>query len=1052
MIGFDDKSSIKVEINEFVGIFGYSFLNFGDKQRNWLKTLENIKFQLHFEVKSNARFHFVSPEDFYDEPILAINYSEFLLQAKTNLLIVKSKLGVEIKRSHEPIFESIIENLEFSIIANVLPKDLENNLNLQLDVNDCILNFKADLLETLIQIRRYAKEQKKPNNFLSFQICSELEIPFKIYYNGHDFDVIDSVMNFSLEKVPQKTKKSTILLEWLRSRKSGVLIDEFLDCLKQSKAIFFINSLSEQPKKHSNTIPNSECKITIGKLCYNLDIYQQDFIKLPISKDGFYSVIVQSSIYGLNYSLRIKTNIKFKNTTKFKLLLRIFVIENESQEKVWQKNASPIFLKNIKLHRNEEYGLPFYNSIDNLYFSLSIDSEFDILNKHSLQDLLQSKFAFVVCEDKKKKKKTYLSVDLKNTLQNSNSSQKDQINASSEKLLDEMIINIKPALKIINKLPFKFRLIFQNQNQKNLFLSSLSLSSNHLSNQEHSLPEVNCAEFSEEFVYKFALMEFNLVYVNSTSNSDFIQLREQEIQQSECLSVNSEQFIPANSDEKFVVHMQNSFESLTNAILQVKRNNEKYKLTFFSEIIFISEVDFKIRIFIEESDFEYDRIELNSHNDSENDDPGLLNFCSNYFSLEEISNKKTFNRLIKKKHRVLCPFTGNLSKISKKVIFEAADTKIEFALSSSTEKYKQVVVLNKQTINVSFLQLDNSIAQKGFFFIHYPFFLINKCEDDLVIKVYNFSDRIFILQKDHLYPCQELLPPSKSLNNCEFVTKGNSNDEDWSSNFVLFPGEKNLSDGNYFVKIKKKAQSLNVRCLCFQISSNELSKLITITVSKKPNVKIYNNLKNSVFVSQFESSDVNIEMIFQNSSFDFFYTNSFVNNEICFFKKSSSIFGRFVFLCKINFKESTKPIFVEKKGFESFEVLTERDGEDFIVRLNPALEREQIQNWRSTGPKIKKLIQNTLKNRSHFPFNLDLFKNTVPREADQQIQFTMNVKNFIFSVCDENASEIMLIKITEASCNATKQKTDKKILIEVEVKIGDIQADCQMDFKLHNVK
>ena len=504
---------------------------------------------------------------------------------------------------------------------------------------------------------------------------------------------------------------------------------------------------------------------------------------------------------------------------------------------------------------------------------------------------------------------------------------------------------------------------------------------------------------------------------------------------------------PNKTEETLIIHMQNTQDTLVNSVLKITRFNNQFKLHFSSEFILLSELNFKFKLKVKEANFEYEKINFKNHLELLKNEIEAVNQATNYFSLEELSNKKIVTKLIKKKHKAIKCFTGNISIRQKKLTIEKDELKTELNMKKLFDKKSLTLNFNNTTVMVQLMNLNEDIAKTGFLFFYYPFYIINTCADDLLIRVDNYSDKLLILQKNHLFNSGDLMPKSKNLSNCEFVIKGNSNSHEWSENFMLFAENKNLKIGNYFLKIRNsnKHENLNLK---LSVTSHELSKLISLSKNENPNFRIFNNLKTTIFVSQFQGEKADYAILFPNSFVDYSYVNSFVNNELCLFMNISN---KHVLLCCINFAEKLKPVYVDYRGFETFEVISEKENDCFVINLSPKFELDKGSGWMSRGPNIRSFIQTTFKNQSRFPLNLEIFNKQQPKNTGStSIKFF--VKESLVSICDDHSKEILLLRLEDCKMEFLKNLSDEKEETELNLQLNDFQIDSQFNFQFHNVK
>jgi hypothetical protein len=1038
-----------------------SFSSFSPKKkRDWVATAENFGYDVRVEIKNKTEVYLVAPEDFFENSLMRVQGVDLSMNVKQRSMAFRGAINVSVKRAREAVLESLVEELAFDASVEVRRADEDISISARVDLRSFLVNFKPDFLETLAQFRSFWKGEKRPNFFNKFQVINHLETPITLTYNDHGHIIEDTNTTIFLHAANPNSKPSMSLFNWAKHRKCAVILSDFVSHTTHASQTFLQTHGGKRLKSGRIVDPKSHCELVIAGKKFDFDFERQEFYAFPVAEHGELSVLLQTSVLDMNYCLNLRTNVKIKNNSRLKIVFRIFrckgqLLAKRSSQQFEEEGAGPKpeqVIKAIKLRPNQEFYLPFTERFSEVYYSITLSGKVDDGTPHSLAELFEHRSSFVVCPDGENTRPVHFSVLLKDSPGVPLASVGSLTDLSLKQLLgEERTISIEPPVKVTNKLPVKFRLIFANEALRLSLKKSMSISNSLRSLSETPQCEIDCGEFSDEPAHKFSVLEFNQMFINSTNHTNGIILADQD--SSERLdALQSLENDPRVSQERLVVHVQNSFENLVNAVMDIRRFDEQFQLTFSSELLILSELTLNLKVRVKEDNYEYERINLPGNEQVFKDDAILRHLPVSYFSLEDLSNQKTLARLFKRKAAVMGCFTGDIERPDKQLKVEGRGSKVELSLMSFKERARQLLTLNKQTVYASLLQLDESIASRGILFFYYPFYIVNKSEEDLLIKAHNFSDKLLILKRDCLFPSEELLPPQRQLPNCEFVLKGNTNDSDWSDSFCLFLADRPLANGSYYLRPRPRPGKVDASNLSITVSSFELSQLITITKNTRPNFRICNNLKTAIFVSQFDRKDSIHEAILQNSVGNYFYQNSFVNNELCLFRRetTSAGSGKFILLHKMDLRSTPKPVVVDAKGFESFEVMVERDNEGFVIRVSQRISKTEELNWRSAGPRLRGLVESTFKNRSLFPFNMEMFSG-VRLEASESRVMKLSCNKILVSFCDNESKEIFLMKFDELEAGVTRSTSGKTRIDELSLTVGDFQFDSQVNFELHNV-
>lgn len=1032
------------------------------RKRDWLGILESLPVEVRVEVKSRGRVFVATPDDFLANPLLEIQLSDFGLTLRPKVCSLKSVMIVNVKGTDVPIPESLVELLELEATVEVRRAPEESSFSAKVDVGTLHLNLKPDFIDTFAFISAYTKGEKSPNYFNRFQVTSQLEAPFALVHQGQRHVVWEASTNIPLAPSAFPNKPSPNITSWAKKRPVKQILPDFAATLRQMETDFLGASMTKRGRIGSTSDSKGECVLEIGGKTFHVDFDRSADVCLVHDAKGPVAIMLQTSILDLNYCLNLRTNVRFRNNSHLKLIVKLF----RNTPAVGPAKATPAsgeaaprplqkVIKIVKLRPHTEFFLPFCEDYSLVTYSIGLSGKGGEETEHSLADLFTHKSSFVVCSDGENLRPVHFSVLLKESSRQPASPLDLEAAVGG---LREQLVSIEAPIVVKNRLPLKLRLIFVNDSLHHSLKKSVSLSQSLRSLSDTAQCEVACSEFGDEVAHKFVVPEFNSLFVNSTSNGAGIRLREEP----SGLLAESAETVPPRK-EQLVVHLQQSLDSLLNGILEIETVANQIRLHFSSELLFVNELRFAVKVRVREEEFEYDRLTLPDHDALFRDDQSTKNLPASYFSLEDLSNPKTAARLLKRKAGTIGCFSGDLSNSKKGLTFEAEDTSVQINLRSFRDKARQLVVLNRRSVMVSLLHLEPSVASKGFLFLYYPVFLVNRTDDDLLIRAHSSPESLVILKRDVLFASDDLLPPKKALLNCEFVMKGSSNDLDWSDAFCLLPSDRLPALKSFYVSPRLKSGEAESN-LCLSVTSTDLSQLVTITRNTRPNFRICNNLKSAVYVSQFDRRGAQHVPVLPNTVADYFYQNSFVNNELCFFRRSQTVTGasKVSLLHRVDFRQSPKPVVVEAKGFEAFEIIVERERNNdwFIVRLMPRHSKTEELNFRNagpklmgffeSGPKLKGLFESTLKNKSFFPFTFDVFSGGRFPSADTK-SATLGVRQLLFSLCDGESREAFLVRLEDLGVSVVRSTTHKTRTDEVAVTVGDFQVDSQFSFVLHGV-
>lgn len=1025
------------------------------RNRDWPGLLQDFPGEVRVEIKRWARVFLVTPDDFLVNSLVELQLSDFSLSVRRQIFSLKSGIVLNLKGLEVPIPESLVEKLELEATVQVNGAPEESSLSVKMDVGTFHLNFKPDFIDTFAFIAAYTRGEKSPNFFNRFQVTSHLDAPFALVHQGQRHVIWEASANIPLAPSAFQNRPSPNITSWAKKRAVRHIVTDFMATLRQMETDFLGASMTKRGRTGSTSDAKGECALEIGGKSFHIEFDRAAYLNLALDPHGPVALVLQTSILDLNYCLNLRTNVRFRNNTHLKLIVKLFknspvrglAAGGDAVTRPPQK-----IIKIVKLRPHTEFYLPFCEDYSLVTYSIGLSGKGGEEAEHSLADLFGHKSQVVLCADGENLRPLHFSVLLKESTRSPGSS--SDLEASLPELR-ERLVSIEAPVVIKNRLPLKLRLIFVNDSLRQNLKKSISLSQSLRSLTDSAQCEVACAEFGDEVAHKFVAPEFNSLFVNSTANGTGIQLRD------DPPDLLSDALPPRK--EQLVVHLQQSLDSLVNGVLEIETVANQIRLHFSSELLFISEVRFPLRVRVREEEFEYERISLPDHDWLFRDDQPSKHLASSYFSLEDLSNPKTVARLLKRKAGSLGCFSGDLTNSKKGLAFEAEDSSVEVNLRSFREKPQQLLMINRRAVMASLLHLESSVASKGFLFLHYPFYLVNRTDEDLLVRASSSPESLVILKRETLFTSDDLLPSKRAQPQCEFVIKGSSNDLDWSDAFSLFSSERSTAPRSFFVSPKLKLGEAESN-LCFSVTTSELSQLVTITRNSRPNFRICNNLKSPVYVSQFDRKGVQYLPVFPNSVADYFYQNSFANHDLCFFRRSQTMTGtaRFSLMHRVDFRQNLKPVAVESKGFEAFEIIVERerDNDWFIVRLMPRHNKTEELNFRNAGPKLmgffesgprlKGLFESTLKNKSFFPFTLDVFSGGKFPATDSK-SATLAVRQLLVSFCDGESREAFLLRLDDLGASLVRSASPKTRTDEMAVTIGDLQLDSQFSFALHGV-
>lgn len=1071
----DDFSGVSVQADCVTGVVSFGVFGGRQKSKKALGLLDKLKLGLSCRVSRSVQLYFVSNIDMFEQVMVRLGLEGLDLEMSQKSLKASLTLKLQIKAFGQSVFESIVEKLAMNCQVKLSQSDSENKAECSVQVDSMLLNCKPSFAKSLTYVQATVKGQSRPSTVTHLQIVSQLEHHFELNCHNKHFVVKESFCTLDISS--QAANEVPRVFFWSKEGDSRDMIGVFVGRLTamEDEAMEREENRSGGKAKDSADAVD-KCRLRLDGKWLEFEIGRNEVRCFEFGESVFYRVMVQTSIAELTNCVSVRTNVRIANTTGFKFIVKYFRVCEEREENQLGTTSlggaqgvqgytvrdeesegkqgsvehvrclKETLLRTEKVKPGEDIFLPFFPDFRQVFYSLSLSRQDHLAeHKQSFEALFVQKSQSTTCFTKDKHKQCHFVVVVNERPVETVPSRAQHTPECPHQ--SDVLLTIECGLKVINRLPIKFRLFFAEKKRPWESKSQIDLkqSMNSLSSMSMSSIEINCSEFSEEQIHKFRADHFNRMFINSFMHSDSIKLCSDPGARDIDTAHNESVTKPTMSEEVMIVHMQNHFDVLTNAVLSIRRLNTRFELCFSSELIFVSELNFRLELGVTEGSFKYSRIDLGGHgvlfkNEAEND-----NLANSYFSLEDLTSKKTFWRLTRKKHRAMSCFTGNLAILNKKLAVSSEGHSTEFGLAKLKDRESLVVSLGSRTVVVSLLSLEQSVSRGGFVFFHYPFYLTNNCSENLLILVHQLSDKLLILERNKLFNSEDLVGPNQTLCNCKFVLKSNKNDFEWSDKFVLFTSLKSLSVGTYFLKSRnvKRDKPMNFQ---LAVTAFQLSKLITITQWEGPNFRVFNNLKVAVLASQFEGKEADYEVALPGSVVEFCYVNSFASKELILF---TNLGNKYTLLCRLNFGERLKPVLVDKRGMEAFEVIPEREGQLCLVRIQPVFQDEKRAMHLSVGPRIRSMM-NTLRNQSVFPLSLDLFAKK-KSDNEQVVYVTLRASEVLLSVCDDASREMLLVRLGQLRAEAGLRKTPKKERRTLSLQCDEFQLDSQLDYNNHNV-
>lgn len=1039
----------------------------------------NKNLDVSFVVHEKFRIYLIQSFNIYENPIILTEFENLQIEMKSKVLQFSTKLRASLKPYLRPCFESFIEELDFKLRVALTKEDDNEIFMVSNETNRAFINFKLEIAESLVQTFRMTNEVNADSKLYDLLIHNKLGKEFVFQYNSEEYHVNTDVLDIPLVQSRVSLDEKVNFWEWLIStadEKTSFLFGKFIKNLHDLEAHYHIRYMTFdegkiKPGPNQNNLPS----IQLSHWTFSVPLKKEGIFAVEMFKNSPYRLLIENNFSVGGHCIYVRTNTRLRNSTNMKLTF-IFYKKNIVKKRSFssgnlQEPVKPYFSSIFvcKLKPEEEIDLPFFEKPDETYISITVGSSKteDFKYGPSISSLLHKTMGYFKFNDSVKNRHFFFVASIKSIpvpLVDNNASStfvlredKEDKPAPQDNICHRYVINIEPPIKIKNNLNFELKLFFKPET--NLTVGNSTIHSDHVSsNKPPPSLAIDMAKFSEKLAYNFLVMEHNLLYINKEKGCDYVKLKRKlkmalDIAET-ATSLKIQQSEPENFNETRIVQIHCGGETPMNVLLRIKHKSHQIKLLFSSEFLLMNEIALDLKLTIKETDYEYDKIELSTKRPStkkqefveKNDHTALI-------SLEEHINDVNCLPILKEASSNFVSFTGNLDASSKVFVIESSDTKIEVNLADFLkQKQKRLLYIDRQTVYMDLIPTDKRIALNGLIIFYYPFFIVNKSNEDFVIKVKNFSDKILILTKLTIFSSQDLLPAKKYLSNTEFVLKINSNDYEWSSGFPLFVNESNLPKGKYFLKIRHKQDRMNDKTYTIEVKLTSFARIIEIYECQSPCFRIENNLDKPIWICQKEDKGSYPEIILSKVSREFFWTNSLSSTDLIFFRKNYGSTLKLTKICDIDHKSYQESMIIHDAELKTFEITVDRDDNAVTIKLTPTHDKESLSNIRSTGRKIQKLLRETLNYNNYIPYKLVGQKSHAEEHIPQRfLQVEFSVFYILLSFCDNQPREIMLLGMKNLNIAFSNKIKEEKLAKELAIRCEDIQLDSQYNYFLHNV-
>ena len=620
----------------------------------------------------------------------------------------------------------------------------------------------------------------------------------------------------------------------------------------------------------------------------------------------------------------------------------------------------------------------------------------------------------------------------------------------------KQIIKIESAVIIENNLPININSFFKESEVPFKSIKSNATIGSRNNVDEQNYKQCLVEKFSKKKYENFFAKDYPYLYFNSISpNEDFLKLKEK-VEFKIDMNTSYKKLMHKSAKDPFKkfttivnTRKQKDSKETFNMLLKVKHYFDQIKIKVSCEYFVINETNAKFKITIKEHNYSLGTLTITNKKYSSTKDDVELKYDAvskkNLLSLCDVNDEQKLNHIIKANSEFIDMFSGDIYAPKKTLIIEdlGLNQKIKVKLfKNNIEKHQ--FLFNGQLICMNVINTMPDLAHNGIITFYYPFYLINLTNHDLVARVCQKLENLFILYKSCVYSSNDLLINNSTGTLKDFKFTVNSNDYTWSSSFII--PDKVSKNQSHYLKIKSKTPKTTDLNLQIDLCCDSLSTIITVKENKFFHIRVDNQTDYNLYIEQLNCDETK-EICISKSMKTYFWSNSSCPQVLVFFKRKGDQFVSLEEIDVCNYAHGSRECVKDTDlGVLRFYITEEK--EFTIIKAIQEADPDS-QKLNSTTFKLKRFFRESIGLSNYSNILKNRLYGKKPDHSHFQIQLT--IETLGISLCDKGPVELFYIDMRNLSLNYNVENSLQAVYKHFNLKMKELQIDTQIDIRYHNV-